>query len=227
MASTTKLQTDIIKVSLTSFADYLLKTGLTKLNAVRRVVEQIEQGYRPSRDYYRKFRDGIRDLHMREKPISLLEHLVGSVTDANKQVNYEALARGYRRFWGATFQDEVPSWVTPVRTHWSFEDVTVSINPELGFRTSTETYQIKLYLKEDKPSKQQCATILHLMQLMVRPHAPGAVVALLDVRRGKLIEPVSFNRSLTTVLEGEALCFQRMFRSIVRERSNEALRSEE
>ena len=52
-----------IEVSLTSFADFVLKSGLPKLTCAQQMRQQYERGYSPSFDYYKKFRDTTRRLH--------------------------------------------------------------------------------------------------------------------------------------------------------------------
>lgn len=216
MASITIIPASTFHISLTSFTDFLLKSGSPKLTAAKRIVEQYEQEYRVFTDYYRKFREGVQEMHRRGCGIGFLDAVVDGVTEASKQVNYELLCRGYKRFWASTFQEQETRWITPPKQNWEFDDLAVRVNPELAFESNGETHFIKLYFKDERPSKQQSALILHLMRLALRPVRRKAIVALLDVRRSKLIEPTGYDAGLTTLLEGEALCFQRIVRQMMR-----------
>ena len=55
------------EISLTSFVDFVLAGGTTRLRRVREIKRQIKEGYSPATDFYKGIREGIVELH-RERP---------------------------------------------------------------------------------------------------------------------------------------------------------------
>jgi uncharacterized membrane protein len=212
-ANDTNITSSAIDVSLTSFADFVLKSGLPKLTCAQQIRVQYERGYNPAFDYYKKFRDTTRRLHESGVPMSNLESELQSIADPNKGANYEILARGYTRFWHVNMNDHGFAWRPPPVAEWTYGNLRVRVNPELAFTDGTANYFVKLYCKEDQLTKPQVQVILHLMQLSLRPKAQKPVVVILDVRRGRPHEATVFNPRWTVVLEAEALAFERMYRT--------------
>jgi len=207
-------QREDIKVSLTSFADYLFKSGPPKLNCVSRIRQQYRSGYNPGLDYYKIFRDAIRGIHSTGLPLSELDTVVDGLSSDAKKINYQLLVKGYTRFWCRNFAEQAPRWFLPDRKDWAYGGVTIKVNPELGFvsENTGETYVIKMYNKKEPIKKRQLDILLHLMQLTLHEDPYASSMAVLDVRRGKLFEASSFNEPFTTLLEAEALAFERLWR---------------
>lgn len=213
--ATPKTTTKNIRISLTSFTDFLLRVGLPKVKQAETIRDQYLSGYRHFKDYYRPFREAVCAIHRQGRPVFELDQLLSTISDERgKRTNYELMIRGYKRFWATCFQEMDYSWVTPPRAVWKYRRLVVQVNPELAFTNGHETHLIKLYLKKDTPSKEQVRLILHLMQLSLRPKVERPVISLLDVRRGQLFEETSFDPRLTALLEGEAAAFLQMYQSI-------------
>jgi len=47
------------EISLTSFVDFVLAGGTTRLRRVREIKRQINEGYSPATDFYKAIREGI------------------------------------------------------------------------------------------------------------------------------------------------------------------------
>lgn len=201
-----------ISVSLTSFADFLFKTGKPQLTLVRQIFEQYRRGYSPSLDYYKSFREGASALVAGRITMSELDSLLRDrAFPESKLRNYEALYRGFSRFWARNFQEHAYVSIDPPKAAWTYAGVTVRVNPELVVVQGQYTYYIKLYNKKDPLKKKQLDVALHLMQLAIGRPTAQPVVAILDVRRGRLFEEVGFDRNLTFLLEAEALGFARLW----------------
>lgn len=195
------------EISLTEFVDFAIKSGTPKLTAVRRIRAQHAAGYHPARDYWRKLRDGIVEMHEQGQAKSALDALVKGVDDANKRKNYPVAARAYKKFLG---QKSV-AWFEPVRANWRHGNLSVRINPELGLILDGAPHLVKLYFKEQKLTKERVAIISHMMRAALGPRAKGAKVALLDVRNSRLHAFGAPAPDLLPLLEGEALAFCRMY----------------
>lgn len=206
-------KTESIEVSLTSYADYLLKSGKTKITAVRQMREQYEGGYNQGFDYYKKFRDGVRSFHRDGKPVDSLETVAKLVTPESKRRNYEILARGYAKFWARNFAEHEARWLNPVKVTWTFGNLDVRINPEVCLQVGRETYFIKLYNKKDKIRKLPLDVILQLMEQTLAGEADRPVMCVLDVRRSRLFESDGVDEGLVHLLEAEALGFTHLWRS--------------
>lgn len=201
-----------ISVSLTSFADFLFKTGKPQLTLVRQIFEQYKRGYSPSLDYYKSFRENVSAFVSGRIKMSELDTVLRSgAFPESKLRNYEALFRGFARFWARNFQEQAYVSIEPPKAVWTYAGVTVRVNPELVVAHGPYTYYIKLYNKKDPLKKKQLDVALHLMQMAIGRPTAQPVVAVLDVRRGRLFEEVGFDRNLTFLLEAEALGFARLW----------------
>lgn len=208
-----RTQSASIEVSLTSFADFVLKSGLPKLTCAQQIRRQYNREYNPAFDYYKKFRDSVRVMHSRRSAVSELPQALSRVADPNKKVNYELLGRGYLKFWTSYLEPQSLQYCPPPVASWSHGKLVVRVNPELSFRDDRSNYLVKLYVKEEPLTKPQVSVILHLMQLALRPVVPNPVCLILDVRRARPFEATAFNPRWTVLLEGEALSFERMFQA--------------
>src|SRR5450631_4137288 len=186
-----------MEVPLTSFIDFVLKSGGPKMTCSKKIKAQLSEEYNPAIDYYKRFREAVQDLHSTGKDKSELLHLIGSVPD-NKEDNYRLMAAGYRKFLG---KKDV-RWFQPPREVWKHGDLAIPINPEVGLTWEGQKFIIKLYLKAEKPSKDRFSSVLALMHQNLP--TKDCQYGLLDVRNGKLYlfeEPML---ALMPLVEGEA-----------------------
>jgi len=64
-------------ISLTTFVDFVIKSGTPRITYVRKTKQLYGQGYSPARDFWKPLRDRIVEMHSREKPCSVLNDLLG------------------------------------------------------------------------------------------------------------------------------------------------------
>ena len=192
---------------LTSFVDFILKSGPAKVTVVRDFKTRGE--YEPFADFYKKIREGIVDMHRCAKPKSALDALVAGLADAKKQNNYPEIVRGYKKFLGK----KQISWFDPPRADWQSGSITVSVNPELGLDIEGQPTTIKLYLKAPTLTKARAEVIAHLMKIAF-PVGVGGTCAILDVRRGRLFQPPTQASTHGALVIGEALSFGAIYAQV-------------
>ena len=197
----------MIEISLTEFVDFVIKSGTPKLTEVRKIKRQHAEGYHPSRDYWRKLRDGIVEYHQQERDGKFLDALHRGIPDQNKRNNYPVLVKAYKKFLGRKKFD----WFEPAKADWQYADLCVRVNPELGLAIDGDDHLVKLYFKETKLTRERIAILSHMMLQALGDSATGAKVGLLDVRNSKLHVFGAPNPTLVPLLEGEALSFCRMY----------------
>lgn len=153
--------------------------------------------YEPAKDHYRRFREGVIEMHTTGKSKKDLSKIIGALPD-KKIASYNMMVDGYKKFLGT----KNPTWFNPLRKDWAHGNIEIPINPELGLEWGGTKYLIKLYLKADKPSKDRVASVLALMK-----HTLGAnncVHAVLDVRNNKLHTFEASMLGLIPLVEAEA-----------------------
>ena len=198
-----------IEISLTQFVDFILKTGTPRLTEVRRIKSQHKSGYHPSRDFYRKLRDGIVEYHEYNRERTFFNNLSRGITDRNKLSIYPELINAYKKFLG---RKDV-AWFDQAKDFWNYKELRVSINPELGLTLNDNKYLIKLYFKEEpKLTKQRIRIISNLMDTLDRPD--DVQLAILELRRGKFHELGYPDDDMLPLLHGDADAFITMYRDI-------------
>ena len=195
------------EISLTEFVDFAIKSGTPKLTKVREIKRQHELGYHPAHDYYRKLREGFVAYHQDGLDKKYVDGLARNIGDKNKCETYPVLAKAYKKFLGR----KQLAWFEPPRAEWTFSDLGVRVNPELGLTMDGEDYLVKLYFKDEKLTKNRLAIINNLMLNGLGDLAEGCRIGILDVRHSKLHVFDSADPALEPLLEGEALAFCRMY----------------
>jgi len=198
------------EISLTEFVDFVIKSGTQRITEVKRLKAQHAKGYHPSRDYWRKLRDGIVDMHQQGRPKRTLDALVAEITDGNKAKNYPVVTAAYKKWLG---RKEV-AWFQPARARWEYQDLAVRVNPELGLDINGAPHLIKLYFKDPKLTTDRIAVIRHMMCDALATETGPATLALLDVRHSKLHCFEAPEPTIAPLLEGEALAFCRMYEGV-------------
>jgi hypothetical protein len=200
----------MIAVSLSEFVDFIQKSGKPKLTAVRHIKERRAGGYQVASDFYKPIRDGIVSMHKSESSKVQLDKVVSGLTDKKKQKAYPPLVKGYKRFLG----HKDVSYFRPPKAVWSYGDLSVNINPELGLVIDGQPHAIKLYFKGQKLSKLQTDAINHLMASELAPVQDRAKLGVLDVRSGRFIPAEGPQPGIEALLEGEALALAEMYRAV-------------
>lgn len=170
-----------MNLTLSDVVDVFSKSGTPKATKVRQIKHRAE--YQPATDYYRPLRTALVALHTDGKDRTALDTILPSVKDPKKISNYHELVEAYRKFWGR----KNIGWFTPPRGTYSHSGVDVIVNPELGLIIDGQSIVVKLYMKGDDVSKAQIDLIPVLMEVVLRSQVKdGVLMALLDVRKGKL-----------------------------------------
>lgn len=186
-----------MEIPLTSFLDFVLKSGSPKMTCAKKIKVQLDEPYDPAGDYYKRFREAVQEMHKTGKSKGDLIKMIGALPD-NKIENYRTMVAGYKKFIGT----KDVTWFNPLRKSWLHEDLEIPINPELGLEWDDNKYLIKLYLKADKPSKDRLSSILALMKQTLP--TKDCKYGLLDVRNSKLYLFEPDMELLMPLVEGEA-----------------------
>lgn len=169
------------KLSLTDFIDVVSKSGSPKVTKVKQLKNR--DVYSPATDFYKPFREGLIALHTHGKDRSALDSVILKLSDTKKIANYPELVEGYKKWWGK----KTISWFAPPRGVYSNSGIDVAINPELGLVIDGKRVIVKLYNKSDPVTQFRIDMVPLLMEIVLREKCQeGDVVALLDVRKGKL-----------------------------------------
>lgn len=148
-----------MKISLTSFLDYLAATGVSKIPRVRAVKRQYCGAYNPAQDYYRPLREAVMSLHRDRSDLTEVRRVVDT-GPSSRRSNYEACLTGYQGWLG---RKEIQV-LEPGGGDWQHNGITVRVNPELHLVVNGWPYLLKLYWKAKPVSKRQLDSTLHLMQ---------------------------------------------------------------
>ncbi|MFG0274077.1 MAG: hypothetical protein ACF8QF_03360 [Phycisphaerales bacterium] len=201
------------RVGLTTMADFLLASGLAKVDVVDRYIANQERGYNAGSDFYREFRTLVKAAHRAKRTAAAIHDIPNHVASSKRQ-SYDLLCKGYYRFWAREFQEQAPVWLGGRRLALSLGRLTVSVAPELGFGTSFGKHYVKMYTKNPEPHPSAIETVLHLMQMAfwLDPRSTGAFPSLsfLDVRRGRLFLSTTFDERYEVLVRSEALSFAKM-----------------
>lgn len=197
-------------ISFTDFVDFYLKVGEARATHVRQVKER--GPYEPAFDFYKRLREGILEYHAGGQPFSYLQNLAASQTDEKKATAYPEVVAGYKKFIG----NKKIQFFDPPASVWTYDQLSVRINPELGLIYDKQAYVVKLFFKESpKITKPRTAGLAHLMYRQLASECPGGTkMAILDVRNGKLHAPTVPTATLDALIQGEAASFLAMWQSL-------------
>lgn len=113
-----------------------------------------------------------------------------------KLKRYPAAVKAYQKFVGKKHL----AWFKPPSALWSYGGLTVRVNPELGLQFDGRKHVVKLYFKEEKPTKQRLNVVLAMMRIALNL-GEGAVPAVLDVSSYRLITPRLVEQDLLPMLQ--------------------------
>lgn len=196
------------KVSLTTFVDFVSKSGTPKITVVRRFKRA--DAYRPALDFYKAARDAIVAVHRHGKPRKALDALVEEARDPRKVEPYRAIVRGHRKFMGR----HPARWFDPPKGSWSRGGIVVHVNPELGLEIGGVRHIVKLYFKAERMPRKNVTTITRLMQTALGDPGAREVFAVLDVRRGTMHASSGSAPGVDALLESEAATFAAILASV-------------
>lgn len=195
-------------ISMSLFAEYLIKSGQPRLTAAKRIIKREREGYEFAADYYGPLRSGIKKFH---NTVGAHKNELNGIidqVDEKKSENYEACITGYKNFLGR----KKVRWFTPKRRVIEIEGLELSINPEIGLEWDGQKRAIKIAFNKDvRFNKRLAQLVLALMQ----EYLPKTVVpCILDIRSGNLIEADKDLSSLAPLLHSEAIGFASLLETL-------------
>jgi hypothetical protein len=169
------------RITLTDVVDIISKSGTPKATKVNQI--KYRQAYSPQTDFYKPLREWIVSIHQKNHPKNQLGDVLKFLTDEKKIKNYPKAIGGYEKWWGR----KVISWESSFSAVYSYQNIDIGINPELGLVVDGVPYLIKLYLKDEPLHKLRVEFIFALMQYALISGSPqNCKMAILDVRNSKL-----------------------------------------
>lgn len=134
---------------MTTFVDFVIKSGTTKLTTVKQAKKAYSFAYDPARDWWKRLRDAIIEMHQKNKNVKILDSIL-MIQKPLKQSSYSKSIYGYKKWVGK----KKIEWIGIDNSHWEYGDLTVRVNPELGLKIDGTNYMLKLYFKGEAPSKK-------------------------------------------------------------------------
>lgn len=198
-----------VTISLTDFVDFTIRTGPQRLTKVREIKNR--DRYNPAFDFWRQLREGIAEFHRNGHNITWLQALPARLSDPKKVKRYPEAIRSYIKFLGR----KQIEWFEPPRSKWTYADLTININPELGLKIKGNPYAIKLFFKDDKLDKRKSDIVFYIMEEQLRDLVlPNTTMAILDVKTPKLLTPTKIPDNMSILLESEAIAFMQIWNRI-------------
>lgn len=192
-------------ISLTDFVDFAIKTPASQFTKVRQIYSR--GSYEPKFDFWKALREGIQDVHEKNKK---LDGVLDKITDAKKTPRYASAVKSYDKFIS---KQKGLAWFKPPVAVWTYSELNVRINPELGLVLDGQKHVVKLYFKDENPTKQRLEFVFAMMRIGLQL---GSVTlpAVLDVSKGKIIVPKSMGEDLLPLLQAQALAFVHLWKAI-------------
>jgi hypothetical protein len=196
-------------ISLTDFVDFVISAGTPRLTKVQQIKSRPE--YSPAFDFWKPLREALRDYHRSgSQNKNDLNNVLIELSDPKKTRRYPAAIMAYKKFLGR----KRITWFDPPSDLWTFSGLGVRVNPELGLCINGQNYIIKLYFKDEAPTKNRLQTVLQMMHSTLSSQVTnGAAMAVLDVANGKLTSNTA-QPNIAILIQGEASAFVQMWNSI-------------
>ena len=195
---------DSIKISATEFINYINASGAAKITVVSNVKEKHENDDDFPYDYWAEFRRALVRTLKKNGSKEDLKEVIEKVKDENRP-NHQAMVNGFIKFWGRKDLE----WIQPIKRVYGIKGLKISINPEIGLRYNGIDYYIKLFLRSNEVLNRRHADVVtNLMELGLRKKVGDDIVlAVLDVKQGRLFESRGINPKYSLLLQGEASSF--------------------
>jgi hypothetical protein len=191
---------------LTDFVDFVIKAGSPKLTKVREIATRAR--YSPAFDFWKTLREHIADFHRVKAKFDFpLESI-----HAKKRRPYDGALLGYRKFLSRI---EGSAFFEPPSERWTCSGLVVRVNPELGLCIDGKRYVVKLYFKNEEPTKHRLHAVLELMKISLKKgRFEDVIVAVLDVGSAKLTTPTKEDSGFLLLLQAEASAFMSMWNAM-------------
>lgn len=193
-----------VKISMTTFADFVVADPLGQLARIRDVRRQYQQPYSPGGDFWSRWREGVERIHSQGEGREALRP-IGKQAKDNRAEQYTSACAGYAKFWG---RKQIELRGHPKPALWVHDALQVKVNPEWVLGVKGEDVIVKVHLKEKLTLNQRLSNpLLHLMDLHFGPSVGGPSVAILDVHRGRLWRQKGDLSTIDAVLHMQAAAF--------------------
>jgi len=202
----------LIKVSLTSFMNYLNSSGTKRISAIQKAKEDSLNPFEPHKDYWYKFRQKVVSLHKTGFSEDELRSVIDEVPE-DRQKNYSIAVDGYCKFWN---KRKTAKWAEPFKGNWSKGELRVSINPEICLEHRGKLYLIKLFLHINEPfGRKQAGMITWLMRdSFGKKASDNMVFCVLDVKKGTLYQERTIDPKIKALVESEAISFVSLWNNL-------------
>jgi hypothetical protein len=98
---------------------------------------------------------------------------------------------------------------------WTYGELQVRVNPELGLRLGGIDHVVKLYFKDEPLPRRRLVVVFQLMKIAFEGKVKAeATLAVLDISNSKLLLPDPNAPDVTALLIGEAAAFVAMWNAI-------------
>jgi hypothetical protein len=193
-----------IRISMTSFADFVVCDSLGQFAKVRAIQKQYEREYFPGADFWSRFQQGVETILSNGGRPADLDGIYQSARH-NRGSQYDSGCKGFRKFWG---KQKIELAGTPQVATWDHGRLQVRVNPEWILRINGELVVVKMHLKKNLLLNQRLVNpMLYLLNQKYGSAVEGPRVAILEVHQGKLWKPGKSQRDLDPVLHMEAAAF--------------------
>ena len=210
------MASDQIKwIPMAAFARFYEATGPQKVRMVRdaRIMVSDPRGYR-SRDYYFELRNTLRQTHWRTNDIATFEAALGPLIsdqlNDGKKDHYRKIGESYIKYWRnreATFFDVPPSFV-------EIAGLNIRISVEAGMNYHGDRLALKIWWNAPRPTRSFRQAIQHLTERGRGDWYQEWQSGFWDVRREEVLPPVPMPRDFALAIEGQAMAFQQIWRSL-------------
>lgn len=202
------MATDPNTIGASRFTEFVGTPGVARLGLVNTHVEQNSRPYVPVRDPYRPMLRAITNGRRTGADAATVWGLVDT-SAPQRQTLYTEIAEGWLRYVPTLGDTEV---LTAKRGRWRSPALTVRVSPDLVVR-HTSTGQVKLlrlYVRAAPLSQEKATTMWWLLDQVADDLYPGSTVAVVDVRRGREVDPLPGSAAYHAWMQSEALSYTHM-----------------
>jgi hypothetical protein len=198
-----------VPISLGGLMDFVTATASQRITVVRKIADIYSADYQVGRDFYKDFRDALKEGMLRGDDIRRVRDTAERTTDRKKS-NYQAIAVGWEQW-----RKRKNLVVFTATERWREQQLEVKVSPALIWRQRNGARLIVPYYKGPTLSADAAQAGTRVMERVFGGEYGRAAV--LDVRRERLhIARENRSRDYDAWLSGEVSAFLQMLRSIQR-----------
>lgn len=189
--------------------DFVTATASQRITVVRSIADMYAADYLPGRDFYKDFRDAVKEGMLRGDDIQRVHDTVDHTTD-NKRSNYQAIAVGWEQW-----RSRKNLVLFAATERWQEQQLGVRVSPAFVWQQRGGARLVVPYYKGPALSADAAQAGTRVIERAFGGEHGRAAV--LDVRRARLhIARENRSRDYDAWLSGEVSAFLQMFRSIQR-----------